>query len=265
MKGVLTTMMTSLERTFNTVYTEYDKWRPTYVAELYDDIFAAKEINHLSKVLEIGIGTGQATLPILETKCCLTAIELGDRLAQFTQQKFRNYQSFTIKTMAFQDFECPSNTFDLIHSATAFHWIPEEIGYTKVFEILKPGGVFARFANHPYKDKGNEALHVAMQKVYQQYMPGSSIGAEYSESDAKNFADISRKYGFVDVSYKLYRRTRTFTARDYISLLGTYSDHIAIEEQKRIAFFDEIQSTIESHGGSITIYDTIDLQLARKP
>ena len=35
---------------------------------------------------------------------------------------------------------------DLVYSASAFHWIPEEIGYSKVYEMLKPGGAFARFA-----------------------------------------------------------------------------------------------------------------------
>lgn len=53
-----------LETTFNSVYSKYDRWRLTYVKELYDDIFDVKEINPSSNVLEVGIGTGQATLPI---------------------------------------------------------------------------------------------------------------------------------------------------------------------------------------------------------
>ena len=47
-------------------------------------------------------------------------------------------------------------------------------------------------------------------------------------------------------------------------LLGTYSDHIAIEETIRNEFFSKIEEAINRHGGEITIYDTIDLQLARK-
>ncbi len=54
-------------------------------------------------------------------------------------------------------------------------------------------------------------------------------------------------------------------AKEYIELLGTYSDHIAIEEKIRMEFFSKIQEAINKHGGSLTIYDTIDLQLARKP
>lgn len=254
-----------LETTFNTVFAEYDAWRPTYVFELYEDIFSAKEINSASNVLEIGIGTGQATLPILDKGCSVTAIELGDKLAEYTKQKFSDYKNFNIINTAFQDFECPSHSFDLIFSASAFHWIPEEIGYTNVCKMLKSGGIFARFANHPYKDKEREEMHDAIQKIYAIYMPGSSIGEEYSEENAKNRAEISKKYGFIDIDYKLYHRTRTFTAKEYISLLGTYSDHIAIEEQKRAQFFGEIQNVIEKFGSKITLYDAIDLQLARKP
>jgi hypothetical protein len=31
----------------------------------------------------------------------------------------------------FEDFECPDYSIDLIYSATAFHWIKEEIGHPK--------------------------------------------------------------------------------------------------------------------------------------
>lgn len=34
-----------LDWRFNTVANEYDKWNPTYVPELYRDIFSYKEIN----------------------------------------------------------------------------------------------------------------------------------------------------------------------------------------------------------------------------
>ncbi|MFL0248275.1 class I SAM-dependent methyltransferase [Candidatus Clostridium stratigraminis] len=254
-----------LETTFNSVYAEYDKWRPSYVKVLYDDIFNVKAINPSSNVLEVGIGTGQATLPILETGCSLTAIELGYNLAEFSKYKFKNYEKFNVENLAFQDFECSTNSFDLIFSASAFHWIPEDIGYTKVFDMLKSGGVFARFANHPYKDKKRNNIHIAFEKIYAKYMPGSLGGDEYSKENAKNLAGIANKYGFIDISYKLYHRTRTFTADEYTFLLGTYSDHIIIEETTRIKFFDEIREAINANGGIITIYDTIDLQLARKP
>lgn len=254
-----------LEWTFNTVYEKYDKWRPTYVQDLYKDIFTYKEINSLSKVVEVGIGTGQATLPILKTGCSLTAVEYGDQLSKYSKEKFQDYKNFDVVNAKFEDFKCPEASLDMIYSASAFHWIPEEIGYPKVFNLLKSGGIFARFANHPYKDKGRIGMHEALQSIYKVYMPGSLESKEYSEEQAHHRADIARKYGFIDIEHHLYQRTRTFTSDDYILLLGTYSDHIAIEEERRKQFFSEIKQAIDDLGGLISIYDTIDLQLARKP
>lgn len=253
-----------LEWTFNTQAKLYEKTRPGYPEELYSKIFEYININQESNVLEIGIGGGQATLPILKTGCKLTAVEYGENLAEVCRQKFKDYPNFSVITGKFEDFAGEENSYDLIYSASAFHWIPEEIGYPKVFSLLKKGGVFARFANHPYKDKEHPELYNAIQKQYAKYMPGSKPSPEYTAGDAKKIAEIAVKYGFSDISYKLYRRTRTFTAKEYTALLGTYSDHIALEEKIRTEFFAEIERTIDDFGGEITVYDTIDLELARR-
>ena len=259
------TVTKGLEWTFNTQAEKYEKMRPGYVIELYDDIFKLVDISVNSNVLEIGIGGGQATLPILKTGCRLTAVEYGENLAQVCCEKFKDYPTFSAIVGKFEDVALEKNFYDLIFSASAFHWVPEQIGYPKVFELLKNGGVFARFANHPYKAKGRPGLYEAVQKIYNVYMPNSPAPDEYSEQDASNRAEIAKKYGFIEVSYKLYKRTRTFTSKEYIELLGTYSDHIAIEENTRKKFFSEIEAVIDDFGRQITIYDTIDLQLARKP
>lgn len=254
-----------LEWTFNTQAEKYERMRPGYVQELYDAIFNAIRIDEKSQVMEIGIGGGQATLPILKTGCQLTAVEYGEELAKVCKDKFKDYPEFSTIVGKFEETDLPSNSYDLIFSASAFHWIPEEVGYSKVYDLLKDGGIFARFSNHPYKDKGREEMFQAIQKIYAIYMPNISPSNEYSERDALERSAIAKKYGYVDVSYTLYHRTRTFTSTEYIELLGTYSDHIAIEPNRRKQFFSEIEATIDAFGGEITLYDTIDLQLARKP
>ena len=253
-----------LKWTFDTQAEKYERMRPGYVPELYEDIFTYSQIQANSNVMEIGIGGGQATLPILKTGCRLTAVEYGDKLASLCREKFKEYSNFSVITGKFEDVPFENNSYDLIFSASAFHWIPEEVGYTKVFELLKNGGVFARFANHPYRNKDNADLYEAMQNIYRVYMPNSSAPVEYEERNASDRAAIAGKYGFVDISYRLYYRTRTFTSKEYIELLGTYSDHIAIEENTGRRFFSEIEAVIDEFGGHISIYDTMDLQLARK-
>ena len=89
--------------------------------------------------------------------------------------------------------------------------------------------------------------------------------SEYTEEQAVARAAIADNYGFTDTRYALFHRVRTLSAAEYRKLIGTYSDHITIEESIRERFFDAIEETINRHGGSVSIFDTIDLQMARKP
>ena len=123
--------------------------RPGYVKELYQTLLDYIPINENSNVVEVGSGGGQATAPILATGCQLTAVECGKRFSELLKDKFNEYQKFSVITGKFEDTVFEDNTFDLVFSATAFHWVPEKIGYEKVFSMLKNGGALARFANHP--------------------------------------------------------------------------------------------------------------------
>ena len=259
-----------LEWTFDTAASAYDKFRPGYVDELYKMIFDYITLSESSCAVEVGIGSGQATLPFLKTGCRLTAVEYGEELSKLCRKKFRDYPNFSVVTNKFENETFSDSVYDLVYSATAFHWVPEEIGYAKVFSMLKSGGAFARFANHPYRDKGNIPLCEEIDRIYAEYYykyynKKQEAPMEYSEEQAVKIANIAVKYGFVDIKHAMFHRTRTFSASEYCTLLGTYSDHIAIEESIRKEFFSKIADAINDYGGSITVYDTIDLQLARKP
>ncbi len=259
----------NLEWTFDTAASLYEKLRPGYPKELYQVIAAYIPIDENSRVVEIGSGGGQATEPILKTGCQLTAVEYGANFCELLKEKFCDDKNFSVINGKFEDAVLADDTYDFVFSASAFHWVPEKIGYEKVYSILKKGGVFARFANHPYRDKGNPALSAKIDAIYAKYYypyyhKEPQKITEYTEKDAKDRAMLAEKYGFSDIQYALFYRERVFTAQEYIKLLGTYSDHIAIEAAVREPFFAEIGQAIEDFGGSIAIYDTVDLQLARK-
>ena len=259
-----------LEWTFDTVASKYAKYRPGYVDELYKMIFDYITISSASNVVEVGIGGGQATLPILKTGCNIIAIECGENFSKLCEEKFKEYRNFFVITNKFENVSFPDDKYDLVYSASAFHWVPEDIGYPKVYAMLKSGGAFARFANHPYRDKGNRELSDEIDKLYCKYYNkyyglDAKVEDEYSEDQALQRAQIAEKYGFIDIKYALFHRMRTFSAKEYIELLGTYSDHVAMKETIRTEFFSKIEEIINEYGGSYTLYDIIDLQLARKP
>ncbi|MBQ5972617.1 MAG: class I SAM-dependent methyltransferase [Oscillospiraceae bacterium] len=255
--------------TFDTVASGYEKMRPGYVDELYRALFRYIPVDKNSNVVEVGSGGGQATEPLLKTGCRLTAVECGEEFSRLLKAKFKDYPKFSVITGKFEDTDFEDDSYDLVYSASAFHWVPERAGYEKAFSMLKSGGAFARFANHPCRDKGNPDLSKEIDDLYDEYYNryyGKKREAlsEYTEEQARDRAMIAEKYGFSDIRYALFHRRRVFSAREYVELLGTYSDHIAMEEPIRAEFFSKIEEAIVKHGGFITLYDTIDLQLARK-
>lgn len=259
-----------LNRTFDTASILYDKMRPGYPAELYQEIFGYVRIDENSHVVEIGSGSGQATGPLLDTGCKLIAVEYGEHLSELLRKNLGEYNNFSIITGKFEDIKFDENSCDLVFSATAFHWIPEETGYKKVFSMLRSGGAFARFANRPSIIQNCASLVQEIEELYDEYYyrfyeKKRSPQHFFTKEQAEKIAVTAEKYGFTDIRCHLFSRERIFTADEYIRLLSTYSDHIAIEGTVREEFFSKIAETINKHGGNITIYDTLDLELARKP
>ena len=117
-----------LEWTFDTVAEQYEKLRPGYVEEMYEDIFKYRQLDKTSHAVEVGIGGGQATLPILKTGCKVTAVEYGKNFSELCRDKFREFSEFSVVHTKFEDFAYESNSYDLVYSLGAGrNRIPEGI------------------------------------------------------------------------------------------------------------------------------------------
>ncbi len=108
-------------RTFEQVAELYDRARPGYPAALIDDL--AARVPPGAWVLEIGPGTGQATLPLAERGLELVGVELGAGLAELARSKLAAFPNVEIVNAAFEEWEPERAEFDAIVSFTAFHWL----------------------------------------------------------------------------------------------------------------------------------------------
>ena len=52
---------------------------------------------------------------------------------------------------------------------------------------------------------------------------------------------------FSSVEIHTYPWTKTYTTSEYIQLLNTYSDHLALPERQRRSLYQAIANLIESH------------------
>lgn len=249
---------------FNEDVYNYDKARPMYPDELFKDIINYANISNNSEALEIGIGTGQATEPILKSGCGVTAVELGGNLTQYVKEKFRDCQDFSVVNEDFMKYSIKQETFELVYCATAFHWLPQEEAFEKITNILKHNGTIALFWNHPFPNRNDDESNVVNRKIYDKYRPRKEPIREFSKNDCEKYINELEKAGFKDVTCKLYHRKRTLTTEEYIALLNTYSDHRSLPMNIKMSFEEDMKAALSEVGGKINIYDTVDLYLARK-
>jgi len=247
---------------FDSIPEQFEQWRPRYCDELFVDLIEYAKLDSGKTVLEVGPGTGQATEPILKTGCSYTAIELSEIFVTFMKGKFGSYNNFQIVNSDFETCDLGNNRFDLVFSAAAFQWIPEKIGYPKAYEILKRGGAFAMFMMRPDIQPGggytDEPLYSKIQEVYAKYFRPET------EYKCKLDYDAREKYRFIDLERREYRKTREYSADDYVSLISTHADHITLKEPYKEKFYSGIREVIFNSGNKITLYDKITMYLARK-
>jgi SAM-dependent methyltransferase len=253
-----------LRMKFDETPESYDRYRPAYPEELFCDLFAYAELKEGKKALEVGVGTGQATGPILAAGCAVTALDIGENMVGYCRRRFVGVSDFQVECGAFEDYPGKEESYDLLYSATAFHWISPQVGFPKAYKLLKPGGTIALFWNHPFVGREEDPLHREIQKVYGKYRPQERPPREFSPKDCKRYVELLKEYGFTDVESRLYHRTRCMDGEAYGALLNTYSDHRGMEPQARAGLLRGIKSAIQAFGGSVLIHDTIDFYLGRK-
>jgi phospholipid N-methyltransferase len=245
---------------FDTIPEQFDRYRPRYSAELFDNLIRYAEIGPGKSVLELGPGTGQATDPILDTGCDYHAIELGENLCEMMKRKYGHRPNFRIVNGDFITHDFGKQQFDMIYSAATIQWIPEEIAFSKTFDLLRPGGTLAMMLTRGDYRTPNEALYQKIQQVYSEsfkpdlpYMHGSFRYANAPD------------YGYVDFEKREFYGRREFTADEYVSFCGTHCDHIVIPEPYKTKFFDGLRQAVLEAGNKVVFNDTFVLYLTKKP
>jgi SAM-dependent methyltransferase len=257
---------TTLRTIFNQAACDYDKVRPGYPEKLIEDIIAISELPQSGRILEIGCGTGQATIPFAKRGYSMLCLDIGKELATLACENCRQYSNVQIRNMSFEDWNSEANSFDIVISATAFHWIPPDIGYPKVAQVLKDSGYMAIFRHHhptPYT-----GFFQAVQKVYQSVVPEWKAPSDgpSTEQEIRSTEDYINRTGlFEKVLVKHYPWSKMFDKVQYLKLLNTFSGHRNLEEARRLELFTGIGALIESEfGGTIARPYLSVLYLAKK-
>jgi SAM-dependent methyltransferase len=232
-----------IRRTFDHEAILYNQARPHYPAELFSVLIGITGIKTDDKLLEIGPGTGQATVPLAKMGYHIVGIELGEHLAVVARHELSRYPNAEIITGAFEEVELEPHSFDLIYSATAFHWIKPEVRFTRTHDLLVPDGHLAIIHTNHVSHGVTDKFHSESQPIYDRYWPPKISNPAASHTIQPPEFDHTL---FQQVHFQTFPLTIRYNAQQYADLLNTYSPILTLPAGKRQAFLREMRDLIES-------------------
>lgn len=223
---------------FDSVASLYDATRRGYPEEVVDFMMATAELGSASAVLEIGCGTGQLTRQLAGHDFALTAIDIGPALVDLARQHVVG-SATELEVTSFEDFEGPSGAFDLLVSATAFHWIDPDVAWSKSARLLRAGGWLAVLSTgEQYDDPFGAAL-------LELWISHSADDGAWSRETKPTVGELMVESGYFSTPVvRTYLEPLVLPSADVLGLEQTRATSLSYEEPVRRSFDAQLRELL---------------------
>ncbi|MEZ4661240.1 MAG: class I SAM-dependent methyltransferase [Caldilineaceae bacterium] len=205
----------------------YDQYRANYPPQLAADLLSMANVADGDRLLEIGCGTGKATIHFAPYGFPLLALEPGEAMCAIARQKCAAYSNVAFRNDVFEEWPLEAETFKLIYAAMSLHWVAPEIAFTKTADALVPGGVLACIWNRPQEseDALRQEIRRAYDKVKHVKQSQKAHPQALYEGAGGTIARFNASGRFGTVFSAQYPHSVQYSADEYIKLMQTMSDH----------------------------------------
>jgi SAM-dependent methyltransferase len=235
----------------------YDRSRPSYPDALVDDVLTFAHVAQGAKVLEIGCGTGQATTSFASRGLRLVCLEPGPSLARMARERLRSFERVEVICRTFEAWPAAPSEFDLVFSATAFHWVRRRVRFVKAAHALRPGGTLAVFNAVPRP----QAMPIpdSVKRIIKSN-PAMSNAAQPWPFE-RQFSE-SRAFGMIEK--RSYFTKRSYDVEGFAELLRTLHRFRKLSTDEQAVVLNAARTAIESQGGLISLDFRIGLSMAHR-
>jgi SAM-dependent methyltransferase len=243
----------------------YDLARPDYPSRVFEVLTARCGLRPGAATLEIGPGSGLATRRLLALGADpLVAVEPDERLAAYLSARLRaEGRSVDVRVGAFEEVTLDASSFDLVVSATAFHWLDQPVALATVGRILRSGGWLANWWNVFGDAFGVDAFHEATRHVME------PLGRPAANPDGRlpfpldaeaRLADLRAAGVFDEIDHEILPWPARFDPSQIRALYGTFPNVSGLPEPRRSEVLDALAAVAEREFGGLverTFYTSI--------
>lgn len=232
-------LFTNRERanSFGGAADNYDTHRPRYPDQLIDDVLASGA----RRLLDVGAGTGIASMQFIERGVDVLAVEPDTRMAAVAQAK-----GIPAEISAFEQWEPAGRRFDRVVFAASFHWVDPAVALPKIRSILDDGGKLALIWN---RLRPTTPTRAEFESIYRDYM---DIETRRGDGNPDEIVDLITAAGFT-VTQRRYPHDLHYSAQQWVDIAFTFSHQLILAADKanelRARLIDRIGPAGVSVGG----------------
>ena len=258
-------------RGFDAWASEYDRYRPGYPEELFLTIAARLSLPKPPLVVDLGAGTGRATLAMAGLGWRVTAVEPGGPMLDVLLERATNDGLIvaTVQANAEKTGLDPASA-DLVTAAQAFHWFDQPRALSEMARITKPGGGVALFWN--VRDAGRSPFLTAYAKLLKRATDSSEdpgIGRYESGGREETRRALSASTAFETPELEELHQEVLMTPEGFMGMAFTASYvRVGLTTDGQARFHADLERLLERHGyvagQPFAVPYRIDLWIARR-
>ncbi|MCX4745717.1 methyltransferase domain-containing protein [Kitasatospora sp. NBC_01287] len=237
---------------YGSVAEVYDQARPGYPPELFAHL--AERVPG-RRVLEVGAGTGKATLGLLAQGFSVTCVEPVAEMAAVLARRTEGEPGARIHLGTFESFAAPAGpgAFDALLSAQAWHWTDPATRLDRAAALLRPGGFLGLFWNSGALRE--QRAFAALEALYDDFglvgddRPGEPIGsteavAAVQDPNTWPADEIAAHPAFDYLGTSLFPWHQEFTAAGFADFLSSTSPYQVLEPAFRERLLAEVTAMV---------------------
>jgi ubiquinone/menaquinone biosynthesis C-methylase UbiE len=258
-------------RSFDAWAGEYDRYRPGYPEELFETIQARLALPERPRVVDLGAGTGRASLAMAALGWRVTAVEPGKTMLDQLRAHATNDGLIvsTVQATAEATGLDPASA-DLATAAQSFHWFDHDAALTEMARIVRTNGGMALFWNVRDAERSPFVAdyHRLLAERFGEADTGPYLQAGRETGRERTRNAIERTGGFTDLELLSLEHAVQTTVSGFIGMAFTASYVRSLSGDEQDRFRIELGGILGRHGHTdetpFEIPYRIDLWIARR-
>lgn len=169
--GILLFMEKDNRELFKGVAWHYARYRVEYTNELFEELVQVFQLDKTNRILDIGCGTGQLTIPLASYVKEAVGLDIETDMLDEARRRASEKKVENVRWVN-EQAENISNKLGLFRLSTfgaSFHWMQQESVLNNIYDITEKGGGIAIISNQgasvwydtqeePWKEKRKEVI-----------------------------------------------------------------------------------------------------------